>query len=247
MAEFEEKEQQETTQENEQRLKYLDFVQIAAFQVLFAFAGLYSYAKENSGPLKTGVQTVEDNVKTVISPVYEKFRDVPIELLKFVDRKVDSSVSELGRHVPSLVKSASFKAYSAAQKAPEVARSVASEVQRVGIVDTATDIAKTVYTKSEPTAKQLYAKYEPVAEHYAVSGWQRLNKLPVFPQVAHIVVPTAAFWADKYNQTVCSTAKSGYTVSAYLPLVPIEKIANVFGGEKAQNERLVVSDGVMAQ
>ncbi|KAF9622036.1 hypothetical protein IFM89_029320 [Coptis chinensis] len=246
MAEVDSKQQQQPnmTEENKQALKYLDFVQVAALQVMICFSSVYNYAKDNSGPLKPGVQTVEDTVKTVIGPVYEKFHDVPIQLLKFVDRKVDSSVSEIGRHVPPLVKSASFQAYSAAQKAPEVARCVASEVQRVGVIDTATDIAKTVYTKSEPTAKQLYAKYEPVAEHYAVSGWHVLNTLPLFPQVAHVVLPAAAYWADKYNQTVCSSAKSGYTVSSYLPLVPIEKIEKVFGGEKSEE---VASDGVVAQ
>ncbi|KAL5706776.1 hypothetical protein ACHQM5_024898 [Ranunculus cassubicifolius] len=245
MAELDTKQQPETTQLTEENLKYLDFVQIAALQVLICFASLYNYAKENSGPLKPGVQTVEDNVKTVITPVYEKFRDIPLELLKFVDRKVDSSVNELGRHVPPLVKSPSFSAYTTAQKAPEVPRSVASEVHRVGLLDTAADLAKTVYTKSEPTAKQLYAKYEPVAEYYAVSGWQKLNQLPVFPQVAHVAVPIAAYWADKYNQTVVSTAKSGYTVSLYLPLVPIEKIAKVFGGESTQND-VLASEAVAA-
>ncbi|MGD7361355.1 hypothetical protein, partial [Ralstonia pseudosolanacearum] len=162
MAESDSKPQLETSHESEQRLKYLDFVQVASLQVLIVFSALYKYAKENSGPLKSGVQSVEDNVKTVVSPVYHKFRDVPFELLKFVDQKVESSVTELGSHVPTLVKSASFQAYTAAQKVPEVARSVASEVHRVGIVDTAADLAKTVYTKSEPTAKELYAKYEPV-------------------------------------------------------------------------------------
>ncbi|KAJ0806541.1 putative betaine-aldehyde dehydrogenase [Helianthus annuus] len=33
-------------------------------------------------------------------------------------------------------------------------------------------LAKTAYTKLEPTAKGLYTKYEPVAEQYAVSAWQ---------------------------------------------------------------------------
>lgn len=56
--------------------------------MVVCFSSLYDYAKENSGPLKPGVQTVEGTVKTVIGPVYEKFRDVPFDLLKFVDRKV---------------------------------------------------------------------------------------------------------------------------------------------------------------
>lgn len=66
----------------------MDFVQAAANYVIVVFSTLYEYAKENSGPLKPGVQTVEGTVKTVIGPVYEKFSDVPFELLMFVDRKV---------------------------------------------------------------------------------------------------------------------------------------------------------------
>lgn len=72
----------------EERLKYLEFVQVAAFNAVVYFSRLYGYAKENSGPLKPGVQNVEGTVKTVVGPVYNRFHDVPIELLKFVDRKV---------------------------------------------------------------------------------------------------------------------------------------------------------------
>ena len=74
--------------ENKKGLKYMDFVQVAAIYIVVCFSSLYEYAKENAGPLKPGVQTVEDTVRTVIGPVYDKFHDVPFELLKFVDRKV---------------------------------------------------------------------------------------------------------------------------------------------------------------
>ena len=71
----------------------MDFVQAAAIYVIVCFSSIYEYAKENSGPLKPGVQTVEGTVKTVIGPVYEKFSDVPFELLMFVDRKVKRALS----------------------------------------------------------------------------------------------------------------------------------------------------------
>lgn len=74
--------------EEAQRLKYLEFVQVAVLHAVLVAAKLYDYAKDNSGPLKPGVQTVEGTVKTIVGPVYSKFHDVPIELLKFVDRKV---------------------------------------------------------------------------------------------------------------------------------------------------------------
>lgn len=61
---------------------------MAAIYILVCFSTLYEYAKENSGPLKPGVETVQGTVKTVIGPVFDKFHDVPYQLLKFVDRKV---------------------------------------------------------------------------------------------------------------------------------------------------------------
>lgn len=141
-------------------------------------------------------------------------------------------VHEVDRHVPAVVKGASCQAFSAAHRVPQLARSVTSEVQRVGVVDTAVELAKVAYTRVQPTVKGLYIRYEPVAEGYAVSAWRSLNRLPLFPEVAHIVVPTAAYWSDKYNRSVLYIADKGYTVSAYMPLVPTERIAKVFGGEE---------------
>ncbi len=71
-------------------MKYLEFIQVAAIHAILCAAKLYSYAKENIGPLKNGVESVESTVKTVVGPVYEKYHDVPVEVLKFVDRKVSS-------------------------------------------------------------------------------------------------------------------------------------------------------------
>ncbi|CAI0551374.1 unnamed protein product, partial [Linum tenue] len=164
---------------------------------------LYVYAKDKAGPLKPGVETVEGTVKTVVGPVYDKFQDVPIEVLKFVDRKV-TILSPFLQFSP--------------QAAPGAARAVATEVQRSGY---------------EPKAKELYTVYEPKAEQCAVSAWRRLNQLPLFPQVAQVVVPTAAYWSERYNETVASTAEKGYKVSSYLPLVPTERIAKVFSDDTA--------------
>lgn len=142
--------------------------------------------------------------------------------------QVDGFVHEVDRHVPVLVKAASSQAFSAAHKAPELARSLTSELQQVGVVDTAAEITKAAYTRFEPMAKELYARYEPVAEQCAVSAWRSLNCLPLFPEVAHIMVPTAACWSEKYNRGVSYMADKGYGVASYLPLVPTERIAKVF-------------------
>ncbi|XP_008800832.2 stress-related protein-like [Phoenix dactylifera] len=190
-------------EEEEQRLRYLELVHVAALQAVGCVATVYEYARERAGPLKPGVQTVEGTVKTVVGPVYDKFHDAPFELLKFVDRKVGESVQELERHVPSAVKS------------------VAGEVQRAGVVGTAAGLARAARSR-----------YEPAAERCAVSAWRSLNRLPLFPQVAQrAVVPAAAHLSESYNRAVCYSAEKGYAVSAYLPLVPTDRIAKVFAAD----------------
>lgn len=139
--------------------------------------------------------------------------------------------------MPSLIKQASSQA-----------RTVASEVQRAGVVDTARNIAKKVCTKYEPTAKEYYSKYEPLAEQYAVLAWRSLNRLPLVPQVAHILVPTAAHWSEKYNQFVAYSAEKGYTVAYYMPLIPVVRIAKVFAGAKnGPTDSTNVESDVMVQ
>ncbi|XP_062007226.1 stress-related protein-like [Rosa rugosa] len=198
------KQMAEEVEEQQQQLKYLQFVQVAVLHAAVCFSNAYGYAKEKSGPLRPSVESAEGAVKTVVGPVYEKYQALPANLLAFVDGKVDESVTKL----------ASSQAMSAAQKAPETARAAASEFQQ----------------RSTSMAKSVYSKYEPKAEQCAVCAWRKLNELPVVPKVAEIVVPTAAYCSEKYNHSVRCTAEKGYRVASYLPLVPIEKIVKVVGG-----------------
>ncbi|KAM7277175.1 hypothetical protein ACFE04_019041 [Oxalis oulophora] len=218
MAESEPSQPTEPSENSVKTLKYLDFVQVAAIYLVICFSSIYECAKENSGPLKLGVETVEGTVKTVIGPVYDKFHDVPFQLLMFVDHKVDECLGEVDRHVPSLLKQATSQA-----------RAMVMEVQRAGMVDGVMNITKF-----------MYSKYEPVAEQYAVMTWRILNRLPIFPQVAEILVPTAAHWSEKYNEAVCNAGGSGYMVAHYLPLIPTEKIAKVFDEGQSESELLLL-------
>ncbi|KAK4750936.1 hypothetical protein SAY87_004418 [Trapa incisa] len=243
MAEGDSKPAQEKVVGEEERLKYLEFVQVAAVHAILCFLNVYGYAKEKSGPLKPGVETVEGTVKAVVGPVYHKFHDVPVEVLKFVDRKIDGSVIKLDSHVIPTLKQVSDQALSAAQQAPLAAQTVASEVKWAGVLDMASGIAKSVYSKYEPTAKELYSKYEPKVEQCAASTWRKLNSMPLFPHVAQVVVPAAAYCSEKYNQTVRISAEKGYKVSTYLPLVPTEKIAKVFRDDIPEQEQAPLVSG----
>jgi len=214
--------------EGEKQLKYLNFVQCAVIYFVVCLAAVYQYLKENAGSFKPRVQTVEDKVKTVVLPLYEKYQDVPSAVLMFADDKVGDVLIELDRHVPAVMKQVPDKAMYVAHNLPEVAKDLASEGLK-----TASKVAHTLYVKYEPTAKQIYVNYEPVAEKYAVSTWKSANKLPLFPQVAQIAVPTTAYVIEKYNVIVCYSAEKGYQVAQFLPLVPLDKIAKVFEeGEK---------------
>ncbi|KAL6657168.1 hypothetical protein ACP70R_004948 [Stipagrostis hirtigluma subsp. patula] len=218
------------------KLRYLDFVQVAAAQAAVCLAGLYGLAKDHAGPLRPGVDAVESAVKGVVGPVYGRFHGLPLDVLAFVDRKVDDAVHELDKHLPGALKAASVQACAVARGVPEVARELTAEVQQSGVKGAARavyakvePVAKDVYGRVEPVAKDLYVRYEPAAEHLAVSTWRSLNNLPVFPHVAQIVVPTAAYWAEKYNRVIGTAAEKGYTGAKYLPAIPTERIAKVFG------------------
>lgn len=78
----------ERTPEEEARLRYLEFVQQAAAQAVVLAAAAYAYAKQGAGPLRPGVDHVEGTVKAVVGPVYDRYHAVPLDLLKFLDRKV---------------------------------------------------------------------------------------------------------------------------------------------------------------
>lgn len=233
MADSEPRPQTENVEHDERRrLKYLDFVQMAAIYMVICFSTLYEFAKENSGPLRPGVQTVEATVKTVVGPLFDRFHHVPFEILRFVDSRVDEYVHELDSLVPSLVKQASRQA-----------RAVASEVRRAGLAGAARGGCK----RLEPAAREIYEKYEPVAEEYTVAAWRRLNRMPLFPQVAEIAVPTVAYWAEKYNRAACYAAERDYPASGYLPMVPLERIAKVFDeAERGPGAAAAAANGEVA-
>ena len=146
-------------------------------------------------------------------------------------------MEELDRHLPPTLKAASAKAY-------DVAREIAGEAQRSGVTGAARAAYGKVepaakdayYGRIEPAAKDLYVRYEPAAEHLAVSVWRSLNGLPLFPQVAQIVVPTAAYWCEKYNRVIAYAAGHGVPAARYLPAIPVERIAKVFGEEAESSE-----------
>ncbi|EFJ10055.1 hypothetical protein SELMODRAFT_447462 [Selaginella moellendorffii] len=197
----------ESTQEP--KLKYLGFFQAALIKVTVVIASLYEFAKENSGPLKPGVDSVEGTVKTVVAPVLHKIEGRPAELLILVDSKVDEIVTALKNSLPQFVKERSQQAYDIVTQAPEAARSVVGDVQKRGVYESARD---------------YYNKYEPVAEEWSYSAWTAALKLPVVPQVVHLTAPVALFGVEKFNSLVVVLKENNVPLAAYVPELPLEKI-----------------------
>jgi hypothetical protein len=80
---------------------------------------------------------------------------------------VGNVIDKLDSCVPPALKSRTCEFFGAAKRAPEVARSVVTEVRQVGAVEKIKEVAKILYAKSEPLAKNLYNKYEPLAEKWS--------------------------------------------------------------------------------
>ncbi|KAK9276304.1 hypothetical protein L1049_005835 [Liquidambar formosana] len=208
-----------------QELKHLRFMRIAAMHALVCVSSLYDYAKQNSGPLRSTVGTVEGAVTTVVGPVYEKFKGVPGDLLVFFDKKVDEASNKFDEHAPPLAKQVVSQAQCMIQKASQKAQALVREAQVGG-----------------PRAAVHYAakEYKQFLLDQVVRMWYALDQIPPFHKVAEMAVPTAAHWCEKYNYTVRDTTLKGCTVFGYLPLVPIDSIAKTFKQGKTGKEEDVV-------
>ncbi|KAK7319043.1 hypothetical protein RJT34_03752 [Clitoria ternatea] len=211
-----------------EELKHLGFVKIAAIKAFVCVSNLYEYAKQNSGPLRSAVGTVEGTVTTVLGPVFDKIKDVPSDLLLFVDNKVDEATHRFDEHAPPLVKQVTNQVKVLIEEVTHKAEKVVSEAQSGGA------LAAAQYVATE-------------SKHYVLIGsvklWGVLNQCQPFHAVAELVIPTASHWSEKYNQVVKDMSQKGYAVVGYLPLIPIDDIAKAFKqGEANVNEDEAASE-----
>lgn len=203
-----------TIESSNEELKHLGFVKVAYFNILIFGSSFYEFVKDNSGPFKSGIGKVEG----IVSPVLDKFRDVPVHLLGFLDKKVDFATNKFDEHAPPMAKRLACQARSMVQKALGLTSSLASEAQTRGV----TFAACSAITKSRECLTEQ-----------TVKAWWTLNRLTPFRMVAQVTVPRAAQLSEKYNDVVMSMSEKGYTASSYLPLVPLDKIAETFRKGKA--------------
>ncbi|KAI3752411.1 hypothetical protein L2E82_24440 [Cichorium intybus] len=201
-------------QSEEEKLKHLEFVETTVQQAVAYASKAYDYAKDKTGPLKPGVETIETTLKTVVGPTYDKYHDVPVVVLKFVDRKVDESVTQLDGVLPPFVKGITT-----------TAKSLPTDVKNVGVVG---------------TAKEFLVKIEPVAEEYASSAWKTFNQLPLFTSVVKALAPSATFVTEKYNQTVQEKA----SFLPLVPTEKISRVFTIPSDTQAEEPEPAVAEEV---
>lgn len=227
---MESSEETKTTQQQQEQqpeLKHLGFVRATAINTIMWLSSLYEYAKQNSGPLKSAVSSVEGAVTTVVTPVYDKFKDVPDHLLAFLDQKVDVAEKKFDEHAPPL------------------AKQVASRVH--GVIGTAAQKAKELVHQAQvggPLAAARYAAEESknVVLDQSVKVWCKLDQLPPVHLVSELTVPTAAHLSEKYNKLITDLRAKGHSVFNYVPLVPSEEIAKAVKQYKGANEQRDVNE-----
>lgn len=208
-------------------LKRLGFVKVAAIHTYVFVSYLYESAKKNSGSLRSAVETVEGTVTTVIGPVYNKFKDVPDDVLVFVDNKVDEATHKFNEHAPTIAKQLADKTKTLIQKvtyeAGKAVHVAQSEGPRVAVEYVVTESKNLLLINS-------------------VKLWAGLNQFPPFHAVAEMAVPTAAHWSEKYNHVIKTMAEKGYKFVGYLPLIPVDAISKAFKQGKVN----LKGDGVVS-
>ncbi|PRQ39901.1 putative rubber elongation factor [Rosa chinensis] len=203
---------------NEKALKHLGFVRIAAIQTLVCVSNLYEYAKQNSGPLRSTVGTVEGAVTTVVGPVYEKFKGMPDDLLAFLDTKVDEATGKFNKHAPPLAKQVASQGHSLIQTTLEKGQKFVKEAQTGG--------PRSAIHYAATESKQLVF-------NQSVKLWVVLDQYHPIHKVAEKAAPTAAHLSEKYNHTIRDLTVKGYTIFGYLPLVPVDDISKAVEQGKA--------------
>ncbi|KAH7297123.1 hypothetical protein KP509_26G054700 [Ceratopteris richardii] len=86
------------------KLKYLEFFPAAFASVRFYFSTIYNVAKDQAGPLKPGIEDIEEVLRDVLRPVLRAAEDYSRKLLKYIDNKVGEKLKVVDEHVTFFIK-----------------------------------------------------------------------------------------------------------------------------------------------
>ncbi|KAL8520156.1 hypothetical protein ACS0TY_010903 [Phlomoides rotata] len=194
-------------------LKHLGFVRILTINAVILVSNVYDHAKQNSGSLKSTVDKVENAVTTVVGPVYHILEDVPTHLLIFLDKKVDQVAYKFNECAPPTVKKVAFKANLVVKKASQTVQELAEEAKVGG-----------------PLA--AVSRAGSISRHFAVSQlafvWYKVNQHPSLHGISGVAISTATYWSEKFNNLVKGSRAKGYSISYYVPLLPVEEMGEAY-------------------
>ncbi|XP_023736631.1 stress-related protein isoform X2 [Lactuca sativa] len=165
---------QPEVEDEEESLKYLDIVQKTAENAVPYVSKAYDYAKDNSGTLKPSMETTEGTLKTVFDPAVDTFHDVPVNVLKFFDRVVETA--------SGLAKTAYTEIEPTAKEMlvkyePVAEEHAASAWQSVNKVPLFHGVANAVI----PTAGYVSEKYNQTVQQTSEEGYKASSYLPLVP------------------------------------------------------------------
>ncbi|KAL3511437.1 hypothetical protein ACH5RR_030838 [Cinchona calisaya] len=200
-------------EKSEGELKHLGFVSVIGINAIVLVSHLYGYAKQNSGPLKSTVESVENAVTTVVGPVYERFKGLPDDLLVFLDNKVDDVTKKFDEHAPPVAKKIVNKTEDLVKKGSHVAQKLVQEAQVSG-----------------PCAAICHAAS--LFKNFAVSQiavvWYGLDRYPPLHAVGERAIPTVAYWSRNYNGFIAKMDARGYHSFSYFPSIPVEDVVQAY-------------------
>ncbi|KAI5059011.1 hypothetical protein GOP47_0025330 [Adiantum capillus-veneris] len=190
-------------------LKYLGFIEILAEKATKRVANVYTFAKDNTGPLKASVDGIETTIKIIIEPICNKLEGKPHELLLFVEKKVDGVVDNVDCAFFHHVKEKSFHAYDIVQQLQEIAKLLVGELQHGDILE---------------SAKTYYHTYEPVAQEWSYAAWKQFLKLPFAAHALRFATPASIFCAKKTNDVLDQLKEMHIPFASAIPNIPVDKL-----------------------
>eukprot|EP00250_Pteridium_aquilinum_P007095 c16889_g1_i1 orf=395-1039(-) len=204
-------------QKHAEELKYLGFVEAVHGVLIVAVVRVYEVAKEWSGSWRSGINELELKVRNAIAPFFYLIEGKEHQILLFFDHKLDVVVCAVQKYAPHVLKDCCGKVVDVAKKVPDFAVEFASEVHRVGVID---------------TTRGYFNKFEPLAEEWMHLAWKQYLKLPFSLTLVHVASPPAFFVGEKLNQLLSHLKAHKLPLVEYVPLLPLKRIETILKKEE---------------
>eukprot|EP00250_Pteridium_aquilinum_P014951 c222_g1_i1 orf=192-899(+) len=189
-------------------LKYLGFFPAALTSLCLYLSAIYEAAKDQAGPLRSGVEDVEDVLKTVLRPVVRIAEDQSTKLLDYVDKKVDEKLKLVDEHIPAFIKPIAFHAQ---QMLLRVEPMMDFNIKTLGL--------------DGPTSSHVVAyNKETCSEYWTYDTFQKFVSVLHLSGVVRLLGPGAMYSAELFNHVASVLRDAQIPFSSYIPDVPVQML-----------------------